>query len=109
MTLFWIIIVQNNVIMDNENTRTVQTTIRLPIELMERVKRSAKREHRSFNSYVEHTLDKATELVFPKLKPEDFIISDEIKNLTAKNFRRPSQEELDADPKLAYLVEKYKL
>ena len=95
--------------MDADNTRMVQTTVRLPIELVNRVKRQAKRENRSFNSFVEHTLDKATELVFPKLKPEDFIISDEIKNLTAKNFRRPSQEELDADPKLAYLVEKYKL
>lgn len=95
--------------MDADNTRLVQTTVRLPIELVNRVKRQAKRENRSFNSFVEHTLDKATELVFPKLKPEDFIISDEIKNLTAKNFRRPSQEELDADPKLAYLVEKYKL
>ncbi|MBO7644539.1 MAG: Arc family DNA-binding protein [Bacteroidales bacterium] len=88
---------------------TVQTTIRLPKELVERVKRQARREHRSFNSYVEHTLDKSTELVFPKLKPEDFIISDEIKNLTAKHYQRPSQEELDADPKLAYLVEKYEL
>ena len=95
--------------MDADNTRLVQTTVRLPIELVNRVKRQAKRENRSFNSFVEHTLDKATELVFPKLKPEDFIISDEIKNLTAKNFRSPSQEELDADPKLAYLVEKYKL
>ena len=95
--------------MDADNTRMVQTTVRLPIELLNRVKRQAKRENRSFNSFVEHTLDKATELVFPKLKPEDFIISDEIKNLTAKNYRRPSQEELDADPKLAYLVEKYKL
>ncbi len=95
--------------MDADNTRMVQTTVRLPIELVNRVKRQAKRENRSFNSFVEHTLYKATELVFPKLKPEDFIISDEIKSLTAKNFRRPSQEELDADPKLAYLVEKFKL
>ena len=89
---------------------TVQTTIRLPKELMERVKRQARREQRSFNSYVEHTLDKSTELVFPKLKPEDFIISDDIKRLSGSvHFVRPSQEELDADPKLAYLVEKFKL
>ena len=96
--------------MDSDNTRTVQTTVRLPIELVNRVKRQAKRENRSFNSFVEHTLDKATELVFPKLKPEDFIISDEIKKLAgsipAHKFTR---EELDADPKLAYLVEKFKL
>ena len=103
---FWLIFAKNDVTME---TTIVQTTIRLPKELMDRIKIQARREHRSFNSYVEHTLDKSTELVFPKLKPEDFVISDEIKNLTAKNFRRPSQEELDADPKLAYLVEKYKL
>ncbi len=92
-----------------DNT-TVQTTLRLPKELVERVKRQAKREHRSFNSYVEHTLDKSTELVFPKLKPEDFIISDEIMSLAGSiPTVRPTQEELDADPKLAYLVEKYNL
>ena len=91
-------------------TTMVQTTIRLPKELMDRVKRQARREHRSFNSYVEHTLDKSTELVFPKLKPEDFIISDEIKSLAGStHFVRPSQEELDADPRLAYLIEKFKL
>ena len=91
-------------------TEMVQTTSRLPKELMDRVRIQARREHRSFNSYVEHTLDRNTELVFPKLKPEDFIISDEIKSLAgsipAHKFTR---EELDADPKLAYLVEKYKL
>lgn len=91
-------------------TATIQTTIRLPKDLMERVKRQARREHRSFNSFVEHTLDKSTELVFPKLKPEDYIISEEIKSLAgsipAHKFTR---EELDSDPKLAYLVEKFNL
>ena len=91
-------------------TTIVQTTIRLPKELMDRIKIQARREHRSFNSYVEHTLEKSTELVFPKLKPEDFIISDEIMNLAASvPAYKFTQEELDADPKLAYLVEKYKL
>jgi len=62
---------------------SVQTTIRLPKGLLERIKRQARKEHRSFNNFVEHTLDKATELVFPKLGPEDFIISDEINGLSA--------------------------
>ena len=107
MILFCCIFAVNDISMDNT---TVQTTLRLPKELVERVKRQAKREHRSFNSYVEHTLDKSTELVFPKLKPEDFIISDEIRSLSGSiPGIRPTQEELDADPKLAYLVEKYKL
>ena len=91
-------------------TGTIQTTIRLPKELVERVKRQARRENRSFNSYVEHTLDKSTELVFPKLKPEDFIISDEIKSLAASvPPRKFTEEELANDPKLAYFVEKYRL
>lgn len=92
-----------------ETPARIQTVLRLPTELYQRVKRNAKKEHRSFNSYVEHILDKETEIVIPKLGP-DFEISDEIKRLSGTvHFRRPSKEELDADPKLAYLVEKYGL
>ena len=90
-------------------TERTQTVLRLPTELYERVKRSAKQEKRSFNSYVEHVLDKETEIVFPKLGP-DFKISDEISRMAGSvTWRRPAQEELDADPKLAYLVKKYGL
>ena len=85
-----------------------QTVIRLPEELYSRVKRKARQEHRSFNSYVEEILDKATELKFPKLGP-DFQISDEIKSLQCSGFTRPPQEVIDSDPKLAYLIEKYRL
>jgi len=85
------------------------TTIRLSPELMERVKRHAKREHRSFNSFVENVLDRATEPVFPKLGP-DFKVSDEIRSFQGSvQFKRPSQKEIDADPKLAYLVKKFGL
>ena len=93
--------------MDNHSD-LVQTTIRLSKELMARVKRNAEREHRSFNSYVEMVLDRATELKFPKMSP-DFKISEEILSLRASSWKRPSQEELNADPKLAYLVKKYGL
>lgn len=89
-------------------TNRIQAAIRLSPELYERVKRNARREHRSFNSYVENVLDKATELEFPKI-PDDFKISEEIKAFGKCHFVRPSQEELDADPKLAYLVEKFGL
>ena len=76
---------------------------------MERVKRHAKREHRSFNSFVENVLDRATEPVFPKLGP-DFKVSDEIRSFQGSvKFKRPSQKEIDADPKLAYLVKKFGL
>lgn len=93
--------------MNTANTRT-QTVLRLPEELYNRVKRNAHREKRSFNSYVELILDKATELEFPKLGP-DFKISDEILNLRGSGFKRPSQAVIAADPKLAYLMEKYGL
>lgn len=86
----------------------VLTTIRLSPELMERVKRHAKREHRSFNSFVENALDRVTEPVFPKIGP-DFRVSDEILSLRATSFKRPPQEVIDADPKLAYLVKKFGL
>lgn len=92
-----------------ETVVRTQTVLRLPQELYARVKRQARRENRSFNSYVEHVLDKETEIVFPKLPP-DFKVSDEIKRLSGTvHLRKLSKEELDADPKLAYLVEKYGL
>ncbi len=93
----------------NSTSPKVLTTIRLAPDLMERVKRHAKREHRSFNSFVEHVLDRATEPVFPKIGP-DFKVSDEIKAFQGSvHFKRPTQAQLDADPKLAYLVKKFEL
>lgn len=90
------------------NTRT-QTILRLSPELYARVKRKARSEHRSFNSYVEQILEKETGLVFPKLGP-DFKVSDFILGMSGKVKRRKfTKEELDADPKLAYLAEKYGL
>ena len=85
----------------------IQTAIRLSPELYERVKRNARREHRSFNSFVEHVLDKSTELVFPKIS-DDYEVSEEIRSLGASHpLLRPAQKELEADPKLAHLVDKY--
>jgi hypothetical protein len=84
----------------------VQTILRLSPELMARVKRVAKRENRSVNSFLEHTIEKAVGLEFPKL-PKDFKVSDEILNLACFDLPRPTQEELDNDPKYAYLYEKY--
>lgn len=90
-----------------ETTRT-QTVLRLPPELMERVKRSARKEKSSFNSYVERVLDQATATAsaFPTL-PADFRVSEEIRDLGRFNLAKPTEKELEADPKLAYLWEKY--
>ena len=75
---------------------------------MERVRRSARKENSSFNSFVERILDQATAdaSAFPTL-PKDFKISDEIRNLGMFKLGTPTAEALETDPKLAYLWEKY--
>ena len=88
-----------------ETTR-IQTVLRLSPELMERVKRNARKEKKSFNSYVEQVLDRATEMKFPSLPP-DFELSAEIRDLMQFQLEEPTAEQLEADPKLAYLWEKY--
>ena len=90
-----------------ETTR-IQTVLRLPPELMERVRRSARKEKSSFNSYVERVLDQATAQAsaFPTLPP-DFKVSAEIRDLGRTKLKAPAAKELESDPKLAYLWEKY--
>lgn len=83
----------------------VQTILRLRPDVMARVKRAAKREKRSVNSFIEDTLDRATGLEFPKLPP-DFKVSDEILGL-GFTIAEPTPEMLENDPKLAYLWNKY--
>lgn len=88
-----------------ETTR-IQTVLRLPPELMERVRRNARKEKKSFNSYVERILEQATGPVFPVL-PTDYEISEEIRKLGCLTAPEPSAEALAADPRLAWLWEKY--
>lgn len=84
----------------------IQTAFRLPPDLLDRVKRSARKENLSMNQFVERTLDKATEPVFPEL-PQDFQMDDDILAFAGKIHLEPfTKEELDADPRLARLVEK---
>lgn len=92
-----------------QTANRAQTVLRLDYYLFERAKMRAKERGQSFNSYVESLIEKEAGLVFPKL-PKDFKVSEEIKSFGVPGgFVRPSQEELDADPKLAYLFEKYGL
>lgn len=88
-----------------ETTR-IQTVLRLSPELMARVKRKARRQNKSFNSYVEEILDRETALEVPVLPP-DFEVSEEIRSLGCCKLVAPSEEDLANDPKLAYLWEKY--
>ena len=73
---------------------------------MARVKRKARQEGRSFNSYVESVLEKSTGIEWPTI-PKDFKVSEEILNMRCISLKKPSKEEFEADPKLAYLWEKY--
>ena len=90
-------------------TERIQTAFRFTPELLTRIRHAARVENISVNHYVERTLDRATELVFPKL-PSDVEIEDDILSLAVTSEFRPfTKEELDSDPKLAYLVEKNNL
>lgn len=88
------------------NVQRIQTVIRLRPEVMARVKRKARQEGRSFNSYVESVLEKSTGIEWPTI-PKDFKVSEEILSMSRFHLEKPSKEELEADPKLAYLWEKY--
>lgn len=89
-----------------ETQTRIQTVIRLRPEIFARLKFKAKQENLSLNAYVEKTLDEKTKAVLPKL-PKDFEIDPVIASFRGM-LREPTQEELDQDPKLAYLWEKYK-
>lgn len=81
--------------------------IRLRPELMARAKRQAKAQHISFNAFVEKTLERAVEPEWPVLPP-DFKVSEEILSFaTIPAGWHPSNEQLEADPRLAYLWKKY--
>lgn len=84
----------------------VQTAFRLPVDLLERLKRQAQREGRSLNNYVEHVLEEEVALVFPTL-PKNYVISEEIKSMHCIELNEPAPEELEADSKLAYLWNKH--
>lgn len=78
--------------------------IRLRPELMARAKRQAKAQHISFNAFVEKTLERAVEPEWPVLPP-DYKVSEEVLSFQIKNWKEPTKEELEADPRLAHIWE----
>lgn len=81
------------------------TIIRLKPQVMARVKYRAKSQGLSVNAYIEQTLAEATNCVpIPKLPP-DFQISPEIKSF-AGVIPQFTQEQLEEDPRLAYILGK---
>ena len=87
------------------STKRVQTAFRLPVELIERVKWKAQRENRSVNNYVEDILTKATQAQWPRL-PKGYTASAADLFNYKGHVPSPTQEMLEADPKLAYIWNK---
>lgn len=88
-----------------EATSVIQTGIRMNVSLYERLKRNAKRENRSLNNYVVTLLEAATAPKIPHLRREDYPIDEDLRAL-GRVLADPSPEELESDPKLAYILGK---
>ncbi|MBO4340500.1 MAG: toxin-antitoxin system HicB family antitoxin [Bacteroidales bacterium] len=82
----------------------VQTVIRIPEELYVKAKYKAKQQNISFNSYMEQVLANALRPAIPKL-PKDFKISPVVE-LFSGMLTPPTEEQLAADDKLAYIWNK---
>ena len=88
-----------------ERSSIIQTGIRMESALYERLKRNARRENRSLNNYVVHLLETATAPVIPRLNLHDYPIDEDILQL-GELLKEPTPEELENDPKLAYILSK---
>ncbi len=94
----------------------VQTAFRFDARLLERMKREAKKQNKTLNSFVEETMEEKVgrELEFPKL-PKDFKASEEAKSFAIggqlpERYRGLSAaEQADMDKEVLYeaLMEKY--
>ena len=84
-------------------SKKVQTGLRLPLLLINQLKAKAKQEGKSFNAYVEEVLERDVELVFPKLRREDYPPDVE---LMAMGLPMPefTKEDLENDPRLAHIL-----
>lgn len=100
-----------------ETTRTVQTAFRFTPDLVERLKKRARRERTSVNAYVEKVLEKDLgtdedryEALYREIAKTHIKIdipnSKKSQSGYARNFGY-TDEELAQDPKLEYLVNKY--
>jgi hypothetical protein len=85
-------------------SRNVQTAFRFSEDLLERIKREAKKRGISLNAYVADVLDRETRVEWPRL-PKDYKVSQEILNLRCvTGWKEPTEEELKEDPRLAAIL-----
>lgn len=92
-------------IADMETITRTQVILRIPQQLYSQLKHNAKRKNLSLNAYVEQELVLIAKPKLPKL-PKDFQADPVLASFSGL-MHTPSQEELDKDPKLEYLWEKY--
>ena len=88
------------------STTRVQTAFRFEPDLLERMKREAKRRNVSLNKLVEDAMEQALRPNLPDFLSET-PISDEIRQLHCLELIRPTEEEFAADPRLEYLWKKH--
>ena len=82
------------------NTQThKQTGIRLPENLITKLKKKARSHGISFNAYVEQVLAEDVNQDIPYINPEDEVSPTRL--AMAGTITVPSQEELESDPRLA--------
>ena len=82
----------------------IQTAFRFPPELLEKMKKMAKRNGQSLNAYVESLFERETRIKLPKL-PKDYKVSEDILALRCTgHWVEPTREELEADPRLAHAL-----
>ena len=96
--------IENDDVKRKRGEDRVQTVLRISPELMARVKYKAAQLDTSVNAYIESVLRDAVMPRIPKL-PKDFKISPLIESLSGI-IPAPTQEMLDEDPKLAYILGK---
>lgn len=88
-----------------ETLPRTQMIVRVSPQLFSQLKHNAKRKNLSLNAYVEQELALIAKPKLPKL-PKDFQPDPVLASFSGL-MRIPSQDELDQDPKLAYLWEKH--
>lgn len=82
----------------------IQTAFRIPEDLLARMKREAKKRGTSLNAFVIDVMNRETRVEWPHL-PKDYKVSQEILDLQCvKNWKEPSREELEEDPRLAAIL-----
>lgn len=87
-----------------ETIARIQTVIRFREDILNRARFKAKQKNMSLNAYLEEVVTQAVKPRIPKL-PKDFKIDRDIARFSGL-MPTPTQEQLAADDRLAYIYNK---